>query len=341
MDAEPTVTEKLQSYAKELGLRAICVIRDVGFTKLLPSLQSVGGIIIEKGVLSSLEAQGFSFDVFKHNRSESKPEALFDGLAKYWKKRSFNPNRQALKVASAMAFKVFGCQGQKLEPLPLDERLISTIKTGKSSGAPEFVKKGEAFLKDLTRAKRVLKERGRKPYCVPWRRTQPGKDGPKVRLVWGYPQAVTLMEARFARPLIDRFVSQPSVMAFGLSDAGLGARLIPISNMGSRLSLDFSGFDSSIHDELISIAFSVMATHFRELNEEERRCWQFIRGYFTNTPIAMPDGQLYVKRRGVPSGSYFTQIVDSIVNFLVVQYAFLQAHQITIHPSRSTNNRDG
>jgi hypothetical protein len=327
--------QQLRAYADELGLHPVCTIKEKAFRATLPKLVSSGGLVVERWLQHLLSRQGFTFNDELDNKSVTSPEALFDALARYWSKSSFNPNRQCLNTAIGMAFKVFGHQGgAKLNPLPLDEDLQSAIHLQKSSGAPEFTSKGDAFSKDLQRARSILEGKVRFPYCMPFRRCQHGKKGPKTRLVWGYPLSMTLLEARFARPLIDAFLGNNPVMAFGYTNAGVGSRLVNIENGGIRLSLDFSGFDASVKKELIEAAFRILSTHFPALDKENERCWSVVLRYFINTPIAMPDGCLYVKRSGVPSGSYFTQLVDSIVNFIAVQYAFLQAHEITIHPEK-------
>lgn len=40
----------------------------------------------------------------------------------------------------------------------------------------------------------------------------------------------------------------------------------------------------------------------------------------------MPDGRLWLKRVGVPSGSYYTQIIDSVCNLIVTYYAQLKEY---------------
>lgn len=284
-------------------------------------MNSPSGLLICGSVKRSLEEQGFSFDVSRDNKSVYTPQGLWKGLAKYTKRPKFNPIGQALDQAVALAKQAFGRKSDAIEPLKLDEGLLSAIKQSKSSGAPSFTSKGEAFPVDLERAKRIQEGKRAFDPCVGYHRVQHGEEGPKVRLVWGYPLSATLLEAMFARPLISHFISEDTShpMAFGRRRFEIAALTQVISNSGLKVGLDYSGFDSSVHPKLIDHAFNILKSHF-VLDDVEEQTWQKIVWYFIHTPILMPDGYVYKKHQGVPSGSYFTQMIDSIVNYISVQY---------------------
>jgi len=83
--------------------------------------------------------------------------------------------------------------------------------------------------------------------------------------------------------------------------------------------LDYSKFDSSVPSFLIDAAFSILKTWFGDMTQEELDCFNLVKTYFITTPIVMMDQNVYYgKRHGVPSGSYFTSLVDSIVNTILV-----------------------
>lgn len=286
--------------------------------KVIPSLSSPGGLVVEYHVLRALRQQGFNLDPERDNKSVYQPQLLFDALATYGKRPNWEPNERALNEAFRVALKIFGGTGQ-LEPVNAKEDLLTAVKQEKASGAPEFVAKGEAFERDYNRMEKIKRGLKAPEPCIAYHRIQHGTraKGPKTRLVWGYPLAMTILEAKFARPLIDWFLADRSVMAFGLHRHELAARMVRIENSGLRYCLDYSKYDSSLHPRFISMAFQILKTHFRDVDCEG---WDSIVHYFIHTRIIMPDGLVYKKHQGVPSGSYFTQLIDSICNFISIQY---------------------
>jgi hypothetical protein len=310
-----TVQRKYKYYSKRLDT-------------IMPTLGSTSGIVVEYHVLRALQTQGFNLNPTLDNKSVYDPDKLYAALGKYGKRPVLVADAKALEHAKAATMRVFGGTG-KLEPIRDVKELEKAVKLEKASGAPEFVSKGEAFAKDLERMKRIASGTKAPEPCISYHRIQHGKVdlrhrnthdkaiGPKTRLVWGYPLSMTLLEATYARPLIDWFLAERTPMAFGLHRHELASRMVRIENSSLRYCLDFSSYDASLHPALISFAFEVLRTHFGEVNYKE---WDSIVHYFIHTRIILPDGYVYQKHQGVPSGSYFTQLIDSICNFLILQY---------------------
>jgi hypothetical protein len=302
-------------------------------SRTLRMISSTTGMIVEGGILQSMRDQGFYLDPTINNKSVYQPDSLWSALAKYDKKRTFTPNRVHLDKALRLTFKAFAKGSSYLVPLEDADELLSSLKREKASGAPYFDSKINSFEADLRLSERIKQHVSAPPPCVAYHRVQHGASGPKVRLVWGYPSSMTILEARFARPLIEYFKVQRSVMAFALWKAEIAGRLVPIENSGVRYGLDFSGFDNSIRAELIDQAFRILKSHFRD-TEDNRVVWDRIIHYFIHTPILMPDGFIYKKHQGVPSGSYFTQLIDSIVNYIALQYMSLSVMGEPIEQSK-------
>lgn len=286
----------------------------------LRRLRSPGGVLVSGWTYEVMQQQGFELNAEVDNKSAFEPMKLFDALGRYAERTTFNPDQKLWDLAERATFDAFGSKGYKLSVLSGKQDLYSAIKLEKASGAPYFMKKADSFEKDFEIFERVKQGTKAPEPCVAGKRVQHGATGPKTRLVWSYPLSMTLLEAQFARPLINHFVTSRTPMAFGLQRMHLAARLVRVTNSGTRVGLDYSGFDSSIHPRLISLAFSVLRTHFGSFTPEEELSWEKVMHYFIHTPIVMPDSQLYVKHKGVPSGSYFTQMVDSIVNYFAIRY---------------------
>lgn len=291
------------------------------FRQTLRMLQSPTGVIVEGHVYRALVDQGFALDLDRDNKSVYDPKDLFTALDRYTRWVDLNVDEAAWDKAYSATLAAFGSGGKSLNVLENSQDIVRSLKLEKSSGAPEFTTKGEAVERDFARALRTLKGEVAPAPCVAYHRVQHGSSGPKTRLVWGYPLSMTILEAMFARPLIDHYLSGRGAMAFGLRKHEIAARLVPIVNSPIRYGVDFSGFDSSISPNLIRMAFNVLKTYFPTMDMEHTGVWNMVIDYFINTPIIMPDGYVYRKQRGVPSGSYFTQMIDSIVNFFAVQYA--------------------
>lgn len=288
--------------------------------KVIQQMNIKGGLIIEQHVLRALRDQGFILDCEKDNKSVYDPDSLWNTLAKYGKKVNFNPDGKCWKDAWAITHKVFGGNGS-LERLVEKEDLLNSVKLDKASGAPLFMKKSDAFDLDFARMQRFSRGECAAQPCVAYHRVQHGEMGPKTRLVWGYPLHMTILEAKYLRPLINHFLSIRSPIAFGLHRHELASRLVPIENMGIRLCFDFSGYDSSVCSRMISSAYNVLKSHFREVDVVE---WDRMVHYAIHTPILMPDGNVYVKHQGIASGSLATNLVGSICNFAANMYAFLR-----------------
>lgn len=86
------------------------------------------------------------------------------------------------------------------------------------------------------------------------------------------------------------------------------------------LSIDYSSFDQTISSWLIEDAFSIIKSAFI-CNKEEDLIFKAVVHDFIHKDFIL-DGKIAHSDKGVPSGSMFTQIIDSIVNRLVITTYF-------------------
>lgn len=164
-------------------------------------------------------------------------------------------------------------------------------------------------------------------------------DKNKIRATWGYPIEVYLQEGSFFYPLQDIMKDHTKHslhIAYGYEMACGG--MVALNDMLTRttdckyMCTDWSRFDKTIPPWLIRDAFAILASliDFDHVIKDgvkikvnatrQRRRWKTIIDYFIETPVRNSKGERFLVKAGVPSGSCFTNIIDSIINVLVTRY---------------------
>lgn len=297
-------------------------------------------VLFDDNVGDMLLAQGYQIE--DAPRSVYKVDKLYEALAKYAPRNIHIPRHdEGVESGIALAYTCFARPKDrpKLSVLPMTPKTISYI-TSNPSGSPGLTAygctKAESMTRALERGLQTLRGEKVPEPCLAFKRTQFNN---KTRLVWGYPYAMTAIEGLIAKPLIEVFKRGTTPMAFAMASGALGTKLrVAAYHKEWAYSLDMSSFDSSISGELIHIAFKILRTWY-DMNEIEpesgktvRDIFNLVENYFIHTPIVMPDSKLYLgKKHGVPSGSFFTQIVDSIVNVII---GGAISHRYSMHVSR-------
>lgn len=204
----------------------------------------------------------------------------------------------------------------ELKPLPLEE--VPYVPST-SSGLPTMRKKADDYPRAIQEARSLQQNPRQAPQpTVLFHR---GKNEDAARYVNGYPFAMTLLEGRFFYPYQSAIIKHHTPYAGGRYDFETGVLLNEVT-VKSRFvaELDYSKFDTSIPAKLSSMAFRIIRECF-VMSESDLADWERITRYFHTSPFLCPDGYIYSGRRhGVPSGSNFTQIVDSIVNAICLEY---------------------
>lgn len=165
----------------------------------------------------------------------------------------------------------------------------------------------------------------------------------KVRATWGYPLTVFLTEAQYFYPFIEHIKANGStLMAYGLEMGNGGMQFMnqmALANPTASITVgDWSKFDKTIPAWLIRDAFKILARHInwtQVRTVENDKVWpvkeqsskaRFKRlvKYFIDTPVQLSNGERWIKHGGVPSGSCFTNLIDTIVNAIVMRYLVYQ-----------------
>nr|APG78308.1 RdRp [Hubei partiti-like virus 9] len=161
----------------------------------------------------------------------------------------------------------------------------------------------------------------------------------KIRSVWGYPIDVIVEEGRWFYPFIkwvrDGENTIPIAYRAEMANGGM-AYLNDMLNCfhdSSYIVGDWSKFDKTIPPWLIRDCFQIVMDAFdhSKVVDSEGLVWNVnparsirrfkrIVRYFINTPVRMCTGRRFMKLGGVPSGSMWTNLIDSMVNTLVWRY---------------------
>lgn len=271
------------------------------------------GEVYHKAAVSFIKKMGMDIPP---PRSVYQPGMLFsEQFFNYWKEVEINWNKDAWSFAKRKLFSAFNWSN--LTPLSLDDvamHIITSDKKDKSAGLPTLAHKQDVMKEDLARAKAISTGRVAPPPCMALYRTQVNK----ARLVWGYPLSVTLIEGSFMIPLIEHIKSARYPYTLGLSSYGVNGRLARLAYCPIQYCLDWSKFDSTVSRQVISLAFNCVKRAFKSV---DREAWNFVCRYFACGHILMPDGNIYTGRvRGIPSGSWFTQLIGSMCNYFLIHY---------------------
>lgn len=140
----------------------------------------------------------------------------------------------------------------------------------------------------------------------------------KSRVVSMIDMRVIISESMFAKPF-QHALGQTGWYAGGKDDGRINSRVQELRwRYDHWLTLDYSKFDQSISDWLINDAFDVVREAFRYDTTFDEELYSVIKRTFISKAFIDGHGNLVTSCKGVPSGSMFTQIIDSVVNRLMV-----------------------
>jgi hypothetical protein len=255
----------------------------------------------------------------------------------------FGPRSVAVDWMSRkdLVYNYFGRDNCKTEPLLLSnlpsclrpisvENSAGFLKNSTNSGLPYYVRKGD--IKDiLIRDFKSLLDR--EDPCVMFTRTQ---EAGKTRAVWGFPAADTLNEMCYYRPLLQYQKKLNWRSALRGPDA-VDRRMTEIIKEAIKLnqlllSIDFITFDADVKSSLQKASFDYIYKLFQP------KSWEglgYIELRFNTIGLVTPDGVIGGPH-GVPSGSTFTNEVDSLSQFHCANSLGLEHDQFDIQGDDGT-----
>jgi hypothetical protein len=144
----------------------------------------------------------------------------------------------------------------------------------------------------------------------------------KVRNVFGEAFHYVLLEGLFAQPLIQQFMLMDTFYFIGLDPViGVTKLIEGIPPDREQFAVfDWSGFDSSVHVYEIEFAFSLLKSMLIFPDKVTELIFEYVQTLFVSRKLASPDGRIFLRTGGIPSGSYFTHIIGSIINYVRIKY---------------------
>lgn len=224
----------------------------------------------------------------------------------------------------------------KVSIMPITQ-VMEKVPQSTSAGLPYMQNgiktKGDAIKMDRNNLLKQLHEKDIKfPDCAAFARSHIGSyDVNKVRPVWAYPLLAILGEGTFALPIIKELTSQKighhtaygmEMMKGGMTWINNEALNYRRQNPGSQyLMTDYSSFDSTVPSWIIRDCFSILEQKIdfesTDNPQHHRNLFKQVVDYFINTTVRNTDGRRFQKDHGIPSGSMFTNIIGTMVNYIV------------------------
>lgn len=142
----------------------------------------------------------------------------------------------------------------------------------------------------------------------------------KLRVVSMVDLIQILGELKFSKPIQD-YLGGVSYYAGGKNENQISSIITNWRTKYRRfMSIDYSSFDQTISSWLIEDAFDIIRSAFN-LDKFHGDLFNAVVHDFIHKDFIVSEGIVH-SDKGVPSGSMFTQIIDSVVNLLVVRTFF-------------------
>lgn len=144
----------------------------------------------------------------------------------------------------------------------------------------------------------------------------------KVRNVWGRAFHYILIEGTSADPLIKMFSKEKTFYHIGRDPLDSVPEVISeAAGAGKWLyAIDWKQFDATVSRFEIITAFEIIRELIEFPNYQTEVAFILSREIFIHKKITAPDGSVYMVHKGIPSGSYYTSIIGSIINRLRIEY---------------------
>jgi hypothetical protein len=288
----------------------------------------------------------------KYLRDPSTPDRVMKHFCRYDRQWQKMPKTSRMRKAMRIVDEMFGCLKHSIDPIDFNYQgwceIVNHLEMTSSPGLPlrrEYTTQAECLPYIYDKAKRLNHfakflpaHKVRAPPCMIGLR--PGmtdfeqlEEKVKARGVWAYPAEVKVVEQRFVVPIMEKlsqhFGDIPYVTGVNMTKC-LPMIIDHLLVRGKKAMVsDIHHLDDSVGPDYINWAFDLIESWLdmgstKSSIKRNENVMNFIRYYFINTLILLPSGQLVRKHGGVPSGSGFTQLVDTLVTLVITVYSLLE-----------------
>jgi hypothetical protein len=140
----------------------------------------------------------------------------------------------------------------------------------------------------------------------------------KDRLIEGVDGATCVYEATHGYDVYQTFKTKWVNYAGGKNPLDLRQTIWEWRSLRYWLGTDFSKFDMHLPSWLLEMCFDILREqYFPNLSKDEIKEWKWIEYNFIHTHMITPDLRVVAKHKGIPSGSFFTQIIGTMANLLM------------------------
>lgn len=150
---------------------------------------------------------------------------------------------------------------------------------------------------------------------------QPSKKGKlKLRLVYCPPFAITILELYFGINVTDHFKNNlDTSVSSGLRQKDL-YDLCQRNKEKFKISGDYSSYDQTIPSFIINYCFEFIKMFFKFSNSYEESLYYNMVRFVIAGKIYHPQVGVFSRKRGIASGSVFTNLIDSLCNIFIIHY---------------------
>lgn len=287
---------------------------------------------IETGLVSRIQAAGLS-----HYLQQFKvdPEVYDKQLKKaevsMTNKPSVDLDLRKLSEASMRVKIACGFPNYKFKPTTVEYAAENQVNKQSSASFPFYIRKGKVIdqLIELAKSSRTQLGTWLWPMTRGFR-IQIRYQGdtnilvPKVRVMYPYPGHIIILEDCYIIPFVKHFIENDTFYVIGRNGGSISKLLYnKLHNQGPITSLDVSSFDQDLIIQASVAAFGILRQQLTLTRDQISEFENIVKYFCTSLMVSKTKGSSsygFIKTNGVPSGSGFTNMIDTIAHAIILEY---------------------